>query len=449
MYATRILASYVSAYDTGDMPQSVKEKVQCCMLDVMTAAIAGYDAPSASAVRRVALDLFGPGSSPVWFSGQSLSSAGAAFCNAAAASALDLDDGHRAARGHPGAAVIPVALAAAGGEVGACDEIVTAIALGYEVAIRIAAAQNPHAIKSRQSGRWVGYGAAAAAGRLSRTAPDQLSNALAIAGVLAPNQDANGSSGYSTLSGNDVKEGIPWGVATGFAALRLGECGYTGPEDILDHASHFDTPSILDRLDKPCKILGTYFKPYSCCRYIHPAIDALRDLSHRHRLSHQQIAKIEVEIFAWALQLGNRIEPQNLIDIQYSLPYCLAICAVEGSRALAPIDAHLLDRPDLIDFARRVGLTVDQGIDRLFPAETLARVIIVSRKGERFASPITTPRGDVRRPMQWADIRDKFLRVTAKGVSQHRQRALLEGFKRFAGGEAGLLMAELAKPLDQ
>jgi 2-methylcitrate dehydratase PrpD len=447
MYATRTLAAYVSTCGPEHLTESVKEKTLCCMLDLVTAAISGYDTPSAVAVRRVAGHLFGPGLSPVWFSGQTLNRTGAAFCNAAAASALDLDDGHRAARGHPGAAVIPAALAIAGDITCSRDEIVLAIALGYEVGVRIAAAQNPNAIRSRQSGRWVGYGAAAAAGRLSGATPASLSQALAISGVLAPNQDANGSSGYSKLTGNDVKEGIPWSVATGMAALHLAECGFTGPEDILDHASHFDTSSIVSHLGKPGKIEGTYFKPYSCCRYIHPAIDAFFDLKTRHRVTHHEIAMIDVEIFAWALQLGNRVDPENLTDIQYSLPYCLAIAAIEGSQALAPISVRLLDRSDLADFARKVRLSVDGEIDRRFPAETLARVTIVSKAGECFVSPVTTPRGDMGRPMHWTDIREKFLEITATKMSEKSQVMLLDGFEQFRHGDAALLLAKLARPL--
>lgn len=97
MYATRTLAAYVSACGPEHLTESIKEKTLCCMLDLVTAAIAGYDTPSAVAVRHVAGHLFGAGASPIWFSRRTFYSTGAAFCNAAAASAL-LDDGHRAAR---------------------------------------------------------------------------------------------------------------------------------------------------------------------------------------------------------------------------------------------------------------------------------------------------------------------------------------------------------------
>ena len=77
MYATRTLADYVSDCGPEHLTESVKEKTLCCMLDLVTAAIAGYDTPSAVAVRRVAGHLFGAGASPVWFSGQTLNSTGA------------------------------------------------------------------------------------------------------------------------------------------------------------------------------------------------------------------------------------------------------------------------------------------------------------------------------------------------------------------------------------
>jgi hypothetical protein len=75
-------------------------------------------------------------------------------------------------------------------------------------------------------------GAAAAGGRLRRMNPDNLAQALAIAGVQAPGLSA---AGYSQVMGNSTKEGIPWATLTGLSALWLADKGFTGPVDILDH----------------------------------------------------------------------------------------------------------------------------------------------------------------------------------------------------------------------
>lgn len=171
------------------------------------------------------------------------------------------------------------------------------------------------------------------------------------------------------------------------------------------------------------------------------------ELKVRHGLTHQEIAAVDVEIFGWALQLGNRLEPESLTDIQYSLPYCIAIAAIEGCDALAPIGLNLLDRSDLTDFARRVRLAVDAEIDRRFPQETLARVTIVSQAGDRFVSSVTTPRGDAARPMNWADVREKFCRITAARISRSQQKMLLEGFDDLRGGDPVRLLSRLRQPI--
>ncbi|MCK7469781.1 MAG: MmgE/PrpD family protein [Desulfomicrobium escambiense] len=86
--------------------------------------------------------LGGAGSADIWFGGGRRQAAFAAFANSAAASALDLDDGHRAAGGHPGAAVIPAVLAVAQEVQAGWSEVLAALVAGYEVGVRISAARD-------------------------------------------------------------------------------------------------------------------------------------------------------------------------------------------------------------------------------------------------------------------------------------------------------------------
>ncbi|MCA1443778.1 MmgE/PrpD family protein [Ensifer sp. IC4062] len=443
MYTTEALAEFLANYSSATLPAGLKRRAIACILDALTAAVVGCELPGVRAVQEIARHAFAPGLAPIWFTGECLESTAAAFCNAASASALDFDDGHRGARGHPGAAVIPVALSVAS-EIGACaDDILAAVALGYETGIRIAVAQNPQATRSRQSGRWTGYAAVAAAGRLHRTDPLSLAHALAVAGVLAPNQEANGSSGYADLTGNDVKEGIPWSVVTGLTALRLAERGFTGPLDLLDHRSHFDWPSIIDHLGEPVEISSVYFKPYSCCRYIHPALDALADVSAGVHMRPKEIASVEVQTFQWALRLSNSASPATLTDIQYSLPYCIAIAIIDGAAALAPVSDHLLGRPDLREFARKVRISTDGELDARFPRETLARLCLQKADGTLITSDVTSPRGDAARPMGWNDLVEKFCAATRSKLSSNAQNLILNALEALKAGDADPLLHSL------
>lgn len=440
MYVTEILSEYLANYPSTALPPDLRSSAACCIVDAVTACVVGCDVPSARAAREIARCDFGAGRAAVWFTGESLGVTAAAYCNAASVSALDFDDGHRAARGHPGAAVIPVALSVASAIGASADDLFTAVALGYEIGIRIAVAQNPQTIKSRQSGRWTGYAAVATAGLLYRTDPPPLAHALAIAGVLAPNQEANGSSGYADLTGNDVKEGISWSVATGLTASRLAERGFTGPLDLLDHRSHFNWPSIITDLGDPTEISRIYFKPYSCCRYIHPALDAYAALSEHADVRPEQIASIEVHTFQWALRLSNTVSPATLTEIQYSLPYCMAIAVVDGLAALAPVGIGQLGRPDLREFAGKVRISVNREIDGHFPAETLAQVRLQMIDGRSITSQVTSPRGDRARAFNWEDLVNKFCAATRNRLSPKAQDILLQAFDTLKAGDAAPLL---------
>ena len=447
MHATRVLAEYVHGLRADALPPHARDGALRCLLDLLTAAVAGYSTPAAHGMRRAACALYGQGRAPVWFSTHCLNSAGAALSNSAAASALDLDDGNRPARGHPGAAVIPVALAVAA-EVGAsADDVLTAIVAGYEVGVRVATARNEaKATVSCQSGRWTGYAAVAAAASLRGTPPAQLSQAFAMAGVMAPNQEANGSSGYSRLTGNDVKEGIAWSAAGGIAALHMAEAGLTGPEDILDHESHFSSRHLLEGLGVRPLICDTYFKPYSCCRYNHAAIDAFVAVVAQQGLAAQDIVAVDVHTFGWALKLGNKTEPQNLVDVQYSIPYCIGVAAVMGAEALLPVDNDALNRADVAAFAHQVKLHEDVAMSARFPGETLARVVVTTRRG-RFESPVTTPRGEASNPMSMQDLQKKFRAATRKIIGKEQQQSLLLAVEKLAAGELEPLLKRLAQPL--
>lgn len=437
---TRVLADHVCSAPS-DFPADLVETARRCILDLIGAAVAGADMPGAVAACATAGPVFGRGDDRIWLAGQG-APAGALFCNAMAASVLDIDDGHRAARGHPGAAIIPTALMMAARVHATGMEMVSAIICGYDVGVRIAAAQTAEGIRTRQSGRWAGFAAAATAGRLLRLEPARLAHALAIAGVLAPNQLANGSSGYSQMTGNDVKEGIAWASVLGMTAAYLAEAGFTGPEDILDHSDYYDGGRIVRELGHNWEIAGTYFKPYGCCRYIHPALDAYSEIAAADTIGPEDIVEVEVRTFAWALRLANGLEPESLIDVQYSLPYCLAILAADGGQALAPIRGGVIGRADLARLARKVRLAVDQEIDRAFPEETLTRVIVRTRTLE-LSSAVHTPVGEPTRPMDWVAILRKFKTVTRHRLTEKEQQAIIDAVAALPEGDPAAIIRSL------
>jgi 2-methylcitrate dehydratase PrpD len=441
MFTTQKLADFVFGLNCEDLPSGVWESARRCLIDLIGVACLGYNTSAARAMRITAEGLFTTGRASIWFDHRKLTPSGAALANAAAASALDLDDGHRQAAGHPGASIIPAALAQGQAVDASWREIVLAVIIGYEVGCRISAAREFEKLPTMSTGRWCAYGAAAAAGRLRGLDPGRLAQALSIAGVQSPEMSA---AGYSQVMGNQVKEGIPLATMIGLTAVHLAESGLTGPLDILDHKDFFEAGKISEDLGNRWAIDQVYFKPYACCRWNHAAVDALLAIKTKHSLDPASIETIEVHTFKRALMLSNETNPATIEGAQYSLPFCLAIAAIDGARGLLPLCQETLGRRDLVQLAHRVVLRIDKDLGALFPEKAAARVKILTRSGH-FEKTVIEPLGDPANPFSQADLENKFLEITRPFVSKHRQEGILAFIKAGENGKPGELFGLLAE----
>ncbi|HWT77582.1 MAG TPA: MmgE/PrpD family protein, partial [Candidatus Methylomirabilis sp.] len=327
MSATGHLVSFVCRLNPAQLSEEVLRQSCRCVLDLVAVAIAGTRTPMTQISARFGYEHFAPGKSTVIGSRRSLSIPGAAWINCNAASALDLDDGHRMAMGHPGAAVIPAALAVAETTGATGREFLAAIVAGYEVAVRASVARVPwYKDRMYSSGIWGVFGATAAAGKLFGFGEDTLQSAIGIAG-------SHGAFPPGGLQANHsmVKEVIGWAGMTGCASALLAQQGFIGPEDVMDYSGRWDTAQLVDGLDhnRRYAILDTYFKPYAVCRWAHSSVDAVLGLMARHRLRPEEVQHILVETFYEVTRLVN-YAPRNTIAAQFSIPFALAVALLSG-----------------------------------------------------------------------------------------------------------------------
>jgi len=430
--ALDMLADYALDMRFDRLPAETIASAQNCVLDCIASAIAGAQNPGARAARAAAGAAFGQGAqASVWFTGTRMPTAAAILANSTAASILDLDDGHRAATGHPGAAIIPVCLAVAEEQGSSWEELITAIVIGYEIAVRVAAGRDFSRLDTMSTGKWCNYGVAAAVGRLRGLKRETLIQAMAVSGVYGPNQSA---AGYSKVMGNHAKEGITWSTVTGCIAVSLAEAGFTGPTDILDHPAYFERAAILRGLGRSFAIDRVYFKPYSCCRWAHAAIDGLTDIVEGDGLRWEAVTSVEVHTFERALKLNNEPDPNTLEGAQYSVPFVLGVAAVEGRSALLPLTEESLHRPETVDFAGRVSLLVDEEIDAAFPATTGARIVLKTATGQHVRE-VRHPLGDPDNPMPHDLLVTKFRTATRNVLSAARQEEILSALETFNAGD--------------
>jgi 2-methylcitrate dehydratase PrpD len=341
---------------------------------------------------------------------------------------LDIDDGHRAAVGHPGAAIIPAAFAVGEQVSSTSSAVLAAIAVGYEVAIRAGTALRISKTAIIGTGHWCSFGVAATAAALRSLTLRQTASAIALAGALAPRLVRLSDAG-------DLKEGIPWATYTGLVAADMAAAGAPGPVGILDDDTVFDCDVAVHDLGRAEPLIGTtYFKLYSCCRWAHAAIEAISDILSHAEIVVADIEEIAIGTFGRALTLPNDVEPQSLERAQYSVPFCVSVAAALGAEALMPLVPTALGIARVTRLARRVHLYVDPELDRLFPAKVAARVTVRTRTST-FARTVTDPRGDLSRPLTWDDLVAKFDTLACDALSASRRCEIIDAVRTFGTSE--------------
>ena len=191
MGITTELAQFTAAIRLDRLPPDVVKRARFLVLDLVGNIVrARHDAESTpsflAAVRAMGM---AAGNSGVFGDAARYTPAGAAFLNGALAHSLDFDDTHAAGSLHPGAPVIPAALAA-GEMVGASGaDVLAAIVAGYEMTCRIALAlpAGEHYDRGFHPTATCGaFGAAAAAARVFGLTAEQVEGALGTVLVNAP-----------------------------------------------------------------------------------------------------------------------------------------------------------------------------------------------------------------------------------------------------------------------
>ena len=133
------------SYD--DLPDEVIDRAKMSILDSLGCAIGGSTLEPAGIILSFLTELKGKPESTLIPKGPKVPTIHAAYANSYLANLMDFDD---TGRGHPGACIIPPALAVAE-RIGASGrELINAVTLAYEVHARIADAITPSTQRDKQ-----------------------------------------------------------------------------------------------------------------------------------------------------------------------------------------------------------------------------------------------------------------------------------------------------------
>ena len=419
------LAEYAAALRYQDLPADVVRRAKECIADTVAAIICGSALPWSRIVVRYA-ERTGPGgrSRILGSDGAAVQANAAALANGALAHALELDSLTRPGAGaHPGATVLPPALAVAQECSANGRALIAAFVAGNEVMIRIGRATG-HTNEARgfhAPGTTGPFGAAIAAGHLLRLGPAAMTNALGIAGSLA-----GGLLEFARGDGGMVKR-LHLGRASeaGVLAASLAADGFAGPRTVLEgefgflkvFCTKWDEAELTRGLGEEFLVSTTVLKRYPCHATAHAAVRAVRDLQAEHGFKGPEVEAITVTGTERMVERHNIPEPADLMLAQYSIPFCVALALHREARDPESFDETALHDPQIRALCRRVRLVPEPGAEHAGIASTVTIRLADGRRLEgRAENGMLEP----------GELDDKFLRLTRSALGERGASALFE-----------------------
>jgi 2-methylcitrate dehydratase PrpD len=327
----------------------------------------------------------------------------AAFVNGLSIHVEDFDDTHLATIVHPAAPVVPAALACAERVNASGRELLEAVIVGVEVALRVGIGVSPsHFDRGWHITSTTGhFGAAAAAGRVLELPPVAMVNALGIVATQV--------AGVQAALGTMTKAYHPGkAAADGVEAALLAEVGFSGPTRGIEGPRGFaavtsdspDPEAMLAGLGDTWELTENAFKPYACGIVSHPAIDAaiaLRDVI----TDPAAVTEIEVTVNPVVLDVMGDEDPTDGLRSKFSVYHCVAVGLMDGAAGPAQFTTARATDPETRRLRSKVGVRPDPGIARD------AAWITARAGGAEHTRHILHATGSARRPMSDAELRQK------------------------------------------
>jgi 2-methylcitrate dehydratase PrpD len=436
--ATRLLARHVVRTRFEDLNERAVHSFKRTLLDYLTTALTGSQEPVSRQVLDYLASVDESRTAAVVGSTQRLSVLNAALLNGTSTHALDFDDGHTNGSAHPAGPNFPAVLAVAEQQGMDAKSVILATVMGYDVMLRVSAAIHPaSALRGWHNTPITGVlGAAAGVSKLIGSDEDQTLYAIGLAGSFA------GGLFEFLGEGADVKRVHPGKAARdGLLCAELGKRRITGPMHVLEGKNGFFKAFVENKVNWERLTLGlgsryeiedAYFKPYPCCRHLHPIMDGIVNLKQKHRVQPAEVDRIEAGSYAVGAR-HNHTSWEALLDAQMSMPCAAALALVEDNVTSPSFKPGRIDRPEVQAMIPKVKVYTDEETDRQYPHRRGGVVTLVMKDGSRLTERVLDPKGEGENLMSDADLEHKFLSNCETIVGTDKCRHLLEavwGFDR-------------------
>ena len=428
--AMAALSGYMGAARDRALPPEVAEKAKHHILDTFAAMVSGSRLPPGVAALKLARATAGRPVSTVVGSEIRTGPIDAALANGVLAHSDETDDSHEGSQSHPGASIVPAALAlaedvAAGGEL-----LLRAVTLGYDVGPRVVMALGGLAFRNetrRSTHALAGtFGSAAAAGCVAGLDARQMRWLLDYA-----SQQAGGYAVWARDTDHVEKAFVFGGMPArnGVTAAVLVRSGWNGVDDVFAGDDNFfavNAPRaavalVADRLGERYEIANTDIKKWTVGTPIQAPLDAIENLRKRRPFEAADVSRVVVRL---APSVGRVVDNRDIPDI--CLQHMVAVMLLDKTASFraAHDKARMLD-PAVQRERRKVSYVPDEALAPLLPAR-VAIVEVTLADGSELVERVEAVRGTVRNPMPRSEVVDKAMDLMGPVLGNAAARTLVQ-----------------------
>jgi len=411
MASEQLLASFIRNAKYSDLDEETIATVKRQLVAFYGALIAG-SVTAAAAAAEFAGEMGGKPEATFFINGGKLPAHQAAFANAVNGRALDIDD-HIAPGAHIGGAVMPAAFAAAE-LVGGCtgEELITAVAVGTEVSLRLMLKEADYA-GFDPTGVTAGFGAAAAASKLLGLDETQIWNTLGLV------FDRCGASFQHFIDGvlaGPVMEG--WLAEAGVECARLAQRKVTGITNFLEGVYGYfhlfgrdraDITRVTESLGREWHLKNLNFKRYPSCGNTQGSTELILKMMAEHGFKAGDVQRIEILLPPYAFNLVGqpfKIGPNPRVDAQFSVAYCVGNALMRAPVTLSQFDAEEIGDPEVVRFVKeKITVISEPSVDRTHYSSDIH---VFTKDGGEYRGQIDVPPGTPTDPMTDDEHRRRF-----------------------------------------
>ena len=424
---TTALSDYVANTLDRDMPPEVVAKTKLHTLDTIAAMVSGSRLKAGEMAARYVDSLGGKPQATVVGTSILTSTVNAALANGMAAHSDETDDSHLRGRFHPGCGIVPAALATAELANRSGNDVLRAVALGYDIGARLTLSLGtPYTEHNSTHTLSNTFGATAAAAAMLRLDPRGVRHAFSFAA-----QQASGVP-YWERDREHVEKAFDFGgmgARDGVTAATMIASGFTGVDDFLSGTKNLFTtvggkrplPSELTaELGNRFEIMNTSIKKWSVGSPLQSVLDGVAVLLNDPAVRAGKVKRVVVDVPADRLHI---VDNRTIPDI--CLQHLVAMMIVDGGVTFNSIhDVARMRDPKVLVVRKLIEAVPNQELVSAVPARQ-SIVKMETTDGRTLSHRTYEVRGTPGNPMNADEVAAKALDLMAQVLGTARANELI------------------------